>query len=88
MVFTGSVAVATTLSRALAAREGARLPLIAETGGLNVMIADTNGPCLMEPAGRMPVHNAAVQICIDRKKIEGRPDAALRLTPPSDRRAG
>lgn len=41
VVFTGSVAVATTLSRCLAAREGARLPLIAETGGLNVMIADS-----------------------------------------------
>lgn len=42
VVFTGSVAVATTLSRALAARDGARLPLIAETGGLNVMIADSS----------------------------------------------
>lgn len=42
VVFTGSVAVATTLSRALATREGARLPLIAETGGLNVMIADSS----------------------------------------------
>jgi len=42
VVFTGSIAVATTLSRALAAREGARLPLIAETGGLNVMIADSS----------------------------------------------
>lgn len=41
VAMTGSVAVATTLSRALAAREGARLPLVAETGGLNVMIADS-----------------------------------------------
>lgn len=42
VVFTGSMEVATTLSRQLAAREGARLPLIAETGGLNVMIADSS----------------------------------------------
>lgn len=42
VAFTGSVGVAATLSRHLAAREGARLPLIAETGGLNVMIADSS----------------------------------------------
>jgi RHH-type proline utilization regulon transcriptional repressor/proline dehydrogenase/delta 1-pyrroline-5-carboxylate dehydrogenase len=42
VVFTGSGAVATQISRDLAAREGARLPLIAETGGLNVMIADSS----------------------------------------------
>ncbi|HEX4869888.1 MAG TPA: bifunctional proline dehydrogenase/L-glutamate gamma-semialdehyde dehydrogenase PutA [Moraxellaceae bacterium] len=42
VAFTGSASVATDISRALAAREGARLPLIAETGGLNVMIADSS----------------------------------------------
>ncbi|MES2919733.1 MAG: bifunctional proline dehydrogenase/L-glutamate gamma-semialdehyde dehydrogenase PutA [Pseudomonadota bacterium] len=42
VAFTGSAATAVTISRALAAREGARLPLIAETGGLNVMIADSS----------------------------------------------
>lgn len=42
VAFTGSVGVATTLSRQLAARDGARLPLIAETGGLNAMIADSS----------------------------------------------
>lgn len=42
VAFTGSVDVAATISRQLAAREGARLPLIAETGGLNVMIADSS----------------------------------------------
>ncbi|HET8731302.1 MAG TPA: bifunctional proline dehydrogenase/L-glutamate gamma-semialdehyde dehydrogenase PutA [Moraxellaceae bacterium] len=41
VAFTGSASVATDISRTLAAREGARLPLIAETGGLNVMIADS-----------------------------------------------
>ncbi|MFN3586852.1 MAG: bifunctional proline dehydrogenase/L-glutamate gamma-semialdehyde dehydrogenase PutA, partial [Moraxellaceae bacterium] len=42
IAFTGSEAVAVALSRQLAAREGARLPLIAETGGLNALIADSS----------------------------------------------
>ncbi len=42
VVFTGSAETAASISRTLAARPGARLPLIAETGGLNVMIADSS----------------------------------------------
>ncbi|MDQ8038329.1 MAG: aldehyde dehydrogenase family protein, partial [Pedobacter sp.] len=42
VVFTGSTETAASISRTLAARPGARLPLIAETGGLNVMIADSS----------------------------------------------
>jgi len=38
--FTGSTATATHINRALAAREGAILPLIAETGGVNAMVVD------------------------------------------------
>ncbi|KQT49295.1 integrase [Methylobacterium sp. Leaf456] len=40
VVFTGSTASARAINRALAARDGAILPLIAETGGLNTMIVD------------------------------------------------
>ena len=40
VVFTGSTATARAINRALAAREGAILPLIAETGGINAMIVD------------------------------------------------
>jgi len=40
VVFTGSTATATTINRALANRDGAILPLIAETGGVNAMIVD------------------------------------------------
>ena len=40
IVFTGSTATAQAINRALAAREGAILPLIAETGGINAMIVD------------------------------------------------
>ncbi|WP_232630800.1 bifunctional proline dehydrogenase/L-glutamate gamma-semialdehyde dehydrogenase PutA [Methylobacterium sp. Leaf118] len=40
VVFTGSTATARAFNRALAAREGAILPLIAETGGINAMVVD------------------------------------------------
>jgi RHH-type transcriptional regulator, proline utilization regulon repressor / proline dehydrogenase / delta 1-pyrroline-5-carboxylate dehydrogenase len=40
VAFTGSTATAATINRALAAREGAIVPLIAETGGVNAMVVD------------------------------------------------
>lgn len=42
IVFTGSTATAKTLQRALAARDGAIVPLVAETGGQNAMIVDSS----------------------------------------------
>ena len=39
--FTGSTAVARLINRTLAAKDGPIVPLIAETGGLNVMIVDS-----------------------------------------------
>jgi RHH-type proline utilization regulon transcriptional repressor/proline dehydrogenase/delta 1-pyrroline-5-carboxylate dehydrogenase len=41
VVFTGSIAAAQSINRALAQREGPIIPLIAETGGVNAMIADS-----------------------------------------------
>jgi RHH-type proline utilization regulon transcriptional repressor/proline dehydrogenase/delta 1-pyrroline-5-carboxylate dehydrogenase len=41
VAMTGSTATALTIHRALAARDGAIVPLIAETGGLNAMIVDS-----------------------------------------------
>ena len=41
VVFTGSFEVARAINRALAARNGAIVPLIAETGGVNAMIVDS-----------------------------------------------
>ena len=41
VAFTGSVDVAKAINRALAARDGAIAPLIAETGGQNAMIVDS-----------------------------------------------
>src|SRR5205814_8013791 len=40
VVFTGSTEVARSINRALAAKDGPIVPLIAETGGINVMIVD------------------------------------------------
>ncbi len=41
VVFTGSTAVAKTINRALAAKDGPIVPLIAETGGINAMLVDS-----------------------------------------------
>ncbi len=40
VAFTGSTATATTINRTLASRDGAIVPLIAETGGVNAMVVD------------------------------------------------
>ena len=40
VVFTGSTEVARSINRTLAAKDGAIVPLIAETGGINAMIVD------------------------------------------------
>jgi RHH-type transcriptional regulator, proline utilization regulon repressor / proline dehydrogenase / delta 1-pyrroline-5-carboxylate dehydrogenase len=40
VAFTGSTATAATINRSLANRDGAIVPLIAETGGVNAMIVD------------------------------------------------
>ena len=42
VAFTGSTEVAQTINRQLAAREGAIATLIAETGGINAMVADSS----------------------------------------------
>ena len=40
VVFTGSTEVGRAINRALAAKDGPIVPLIAETGGINAMIVD------------------------------------------------
>ncbi|MCX8521427.1 MAG: L-glutamate gamma-semialdehyde dehydrogenase [Rhodoferax sp.] len=42
VVFTGSTAVAKTIQRALANKDGPIVPLIAETGGINAMLVDSS----------------------------------------------
>jgi len=42
VLFTGSYETAVAINRALAAREGPIVPLVAETGGLNAMVVDSS----------------------------------------------
>jgi RHH-type proline utilization regulon transcriptional repressor/proline dehydrogenase/delta 1-pyrroline-5-carboxylate dehydrogenase len=42
IMFTGSTEVAKTIQRTIAAREGEIIPLVAETGGQNIMIVDSS----------------------------------------------
>ena len=44
VAFTGSTEVARRINRALAAKDGPIVPLIAETGGINAMIVDATAP--------------------------------------------
>ena len=45
VVFTGSTQVAKIIHRALAAKDGPIVPLIAETGGINAMLVDSHARC-------------------------------------------
>ncbi|MGQ2979897.1 MAG: L-glutamate gamma-semialdehyde dehydrogenase [Polaromonas sp.] len=56
VVFTGSTAVAKTIHRALAAKDGPIVPLIAETGGINAMLVDSTA--LPEQVVDAVVHSA------------------------------
>ena len=50
VAFTGSTETARRINRALAAKDGPIVPLIAETGGINAMIVDATA--LPEQVGR------------------------------------
>ena len=41
VVFTGATQVAKIINRALAAKDGAIVPLVAETGGIDAMVVDS-----------------------------------------------
>src|SRR5690606_16985054 len=56
VAFTGSNETAALINRALASREGAIVPLIAETGGMNAMLVDSTA--LPEQAVRDVVRSA------------------------------
>lgn len=64
VVFTGSTEVAQQLFRGLANRDGAILPLIAETGGMNAMIVDSSAlPEQVVSDVIMSAFNSAGQRC-------------------------
>jgi RHH-type transcriptional regulator, proline utilization regulon repressor / proline dehydrogenase / delta 1-pyrroline-5-carboxylate dehydrogenase len=68
-VFTGSTDVAQKINRALAAKDGPIVPLIAETGGINAMIVD---------ATALP-EQVADDVCTSAFRSAGQRCSALRL---------
>lgn len=69
VVFTGSTEVARSINRALAAKDGPIVPLIAETGGINAMIVD---------ATALP-EQVADDVAISAFRSAGQRCSALRL---------
>ncbi len=64
VVFTGSTQVAKIINRALAAKDGAITPLIAETGGINAMVVDSSAlPEQVVDAAVMSAFKSAGQRC-------------------------
>jgi RHH-type proline utilization regulon transcriptional repressor/proline dehydrogenase/delta 1-pyrroline-5-carboxylate dehydrogenase len=82
VAFTGSNETAAAINRSLAAREGAIIPFIAETGGLNAMLVDSSA--LPEQAVRDVVSSAfdsAGQRCSAARILFLQDDIADRLLP-------
>lgn len=80
VVFTGSTQVAHLINRTLAQREGAIVPLIAETGGQNAMIVDSSA--LPEQVVRDVVHSSfasAGQRCSALRVLYIQSDVAERM---------
>jgi RHH-type proline utilization regulon transcriptional repressor/proline dehydrogenase/delta 1-pyrroline-5-carboxylate dehydrogenase len=64
VVFTGSTAVAKIIQRALAAKDGPIVPLIAETGGINAMVVDSSAlPEQVVDAAVLSAFRSAGQRC-------------------------
>ena len=64
VVFTGSTQVAKIIQRALAAKDGPIVPLIAETGGINAMLVDSSAlPEQVVDATVMSAFRSAGQRC-------------------------
>jgi RHH-type transcriptional regulator, proline utilization regulon repressor / proline dehydrogenase / delta 1-pyrroline-5-carboxylate dehydrogenase len=64
VVFTGSTEVAKRIQRALAAKEGPIVPLIAETGGINAMLVDSTAlPEQVADAVMQSAYRSAGQRC-------------------------
>ena len=81
VAFTGSTETARIIARALAARDAPLAPLIAETGGLNALIADNSA--LLEQTTRDVVasaFNSAGQRCSALRVLFVREEIADRLT--------
>ncbi len=83
VVFTGSTQVARTIYRALAAKDGPIVPLIAETGGINAMLVDSTAlPEQVVDAVVQSAFRSAGQRCSALRLLcvhEGIADAVLEM---------
>ncbi|MGD9896674.1 MAG: bifunctional proline dehydrogenase/L-glutamate gamma-semialdehyde dehydrogenase PutA [Candidatus Methylacidiphilaceae bacterium] len=80
VAFTGSGAVASSIAQALASREGALVPLIAETGGVNVMLVDaTAAPEQVVDDVLVSAFRSAGQRCSSLRLLLVQEEAAPRL---------
>lgn len=69
VAFTGSVAAAKAIARSLSSRDGPIVPLIAETGGVNVMVVDSSAQ----------IEHVVDDIVLSAFKSAGQRCSALRL---------
>jgi RHH-type transcriptional regulator, proline utilization regulon repressor / proline dehydrogenase / delta 1-pyrroline-5-carboxylate dehydrogenase len=82
VVFTGSTGTAQSINRLLAARHGAIVPFIAETGGQNVMIADSSAlPEHVVSDVLQSAFNSAGQRCSALRVLFVQEEIAERLLP-------
>ena len=83
VVFTGSTAVARLINRALAAKDGPIVPLIAETGGINAMLVDSSAlPEQVADAVMQSAFRSAGQRCSALRLLcvhEGIADAVIEM---------
>jgi len=80
VVFTGSTAVAWAINRALAAKDGPIVPLIAETGGINAMIVDATAlPEQVVDDAVMSAFRSAGQRCSALRLLAVQADVADRI---------
>jgi RHH-type proline utilization regulon transcriptional repressor/proline dehydrogenase/delta 1-pyrroline-5-carboxylate dehydrogenase len=80
VAFTGSTEVARAINRALAAKDGPIVPLIAETGGVNTMIADATAlPEQVADDVVMSAFRSAGQRCSALRLLSVQDDVAGRM---------
>jgi RHH-type proline utilization regulon transcriptional repressor/proline dehydrogenase/delta 1-pyrroline-5-carboxylate dehydrogenase len=80
VAFTGSTAVAWSINRALAAKDGPIVPLIAETGGINAMIVDATAlPEQVVDDAVMSAFRSAGQRCSALRLLAVQEDVADRV---------
>jgi RHH-type proline utilization regulon transcriptional repressor/proline dehydrogenase/delta 1-pyrroline-5-carboxylate dehydrogenase len=92
VVFTGSTQVAKLINRALAAKDGAIVPLIAETGGINAMLVDSTAlPEQVVDAVVQSAFRSAGQRCSALRLLcvhEGIADGVIEMIQGRGERAG